>query len=110
MAEQNGKVAGMVAENPAPGVKGAISEDDDELVKQLMDAEILTVDCISEALPEAETELSIDDWAYDVYIARDYVGTVYFIDPHSHRFLSEEEICAQAQQLKEKVVRLGGEV
>ena len=110
MSQENGKVAGTVSENPASGIKLAISQDDDELVKQLMDAEILATDCISKVLPDAETELSIDEWAYDVYIARDYVGAVYFIDPYSHRFLSEEEICAQAQQLKEKVERLGGEV
>jgi len=107
MAEQNGKAAGMVAENPASGVKLAISQDDDELVKQLMDAEILAVDCISDVLPEAETELSIDDWAYDVYINKELIGTVYFIDSYDNRFMSEEEICAQVQDIKKYVVQKG---
>ena len=107
MSGQNGKVAGMVAENPAPGEKGAIPEDDDELVKQLMDAEILATDCISEAFPEAETELSIDDWAYDVYINKELIGAVYFIDSYDNRFMSAEEICAQVQDIKKYVAQKG---
>ena len=107
MSGQNGKVKEKVQENPASGVKLAISEDDDELVKQLMDAEILATDCISEALPEAETELSIDDWAYDVYINKELVGTVYFIDSYDNSFMSAEEICAQVQDIKKHMTQKG---
>jgi len=104
---QNGKVTGMVAENPASGVK--LASDSDEVVEidVPIDAEITAVQCIKDAFPVAIAEPCADEWAYDVHVKGEYVGTVYLVDQYSRRALSVEEICAQVKDIKNKFAQKG---
>jgi len=107
MAEQNGKVKEKVQENPAPGVKGATESNEDDELQMIFDNEIVAIDCITDVLPDAEAELCSDEWAYDVFVKGEYIGTVYLVDKYSRRALSVEEICAQVKDIKNKFAQKG---
>jgi len=97
----------MVAENPASGVK--LASDSDEVVEidVPIDAEITAVQCIKDAFPDATAEPCADEWAYDVYLNNQIIGTIYLIDMYARRALTVEEICAQVQDIKNKFAQKG---
>jgi len=107
MSQENGKVKEKVQENPAPGVKGATESNEDDELQRIFDNEIIATDCILDAFPDSEAELRSDEWAYDVRVKGEYVGTVYLVDQNSRRALTVEEICAQVKGIKNKFAQKG---
>ena len=96
MSDENG-------ENLEQGEKRITKSEEDKKIERIFDNEIVATDCIDDVLPDAKAELCSDEWAYDVFIERDFVGTVYLVDPHTHEPLTVDEICEQVQKLKKKV-------
>ena len=96
------------AKNPAPGVKGASDNEEEDELNKLVDAEIDAVECILHEFPNAdETEIR-SDFAYDVIVKGKYLGTVYVTSRYDNSVLTLEEICAQVQDIKNKFAQKGG--
>jgi len=92
----NGKV---VADTPAAGVNAASEEEDDW--GKVVDTEIAAVDCVDELIPGARTEMLGDEWAYDVWMGDEIIGTVY-LSNRDNSICTYDEICEQVRKIKAK--------
>jgi len=94
-------VTGKGVGNPASGVKDANDDWGD-----MIDAQIATVECISAEFPDAEARFLEDQWAYDIVLNGEVLGTVYYATElyltGMSIVLNEKEICAQVKEIKKK--------
>ena len=105
---QNGKVAGMVSENPAPGVKGAKKSEDEKFSDKLWDKQAYTGDCVRELFPEVQDlEPLADDFGYDLLIDDEVIGTViyaywvnYGTGNRKFYWSTNREICQQVRKAR----------
>ena len=78
-----------------------------QLIGDIIDAHEFTLKCLAQKIPHCKVAPAEDDWGYNVMKGNKFLGTVYFASVDEHRVLTEEEICAQVQELKNKAEQSG---
>jgi len=93
------------AENRGAEAKSAKKRDWNEYLYKLTTAEITATMCILDVLPDSEFVMPDNQFCFDVFIDKKYVGTVWFADQATGRPLTKEEICDQVKEIAKRVQR-----
>ena len=92
-------------ENWEPEAKSAKKRDWNEYLYKLTTAEITATMCIPDVLPDSEYVMPDNQFCFDVFVDKQYVGTVWFADEATGRPLTKEEICDQVKEIAKRVQR-----